>query len=496
MLNRNIDSYEITQEVGSGHAAKVYVARQQPVGRYVALKVFDHLTLDSTARLKQLFDQVEAIDHVNILPLYASGSIDDHAYWVMRYLSAGSLPSRTRVPLDQAQRWLAQIASALDYAHEHDLIHGGLKPSNVLIDHAGHAFVCDFGLAQIVGASPDDYVLPEGRRDFKPDVKADIYALGALAYELLTGRAPISSALHTDDQSNRRTMLPPLPSSLNNKLSPAIDAAIMKALSIDPEQRYASAAEFVEALSQASGTVAPVTTETKTLDQVAVASTHRVRTQRTSVDWRWIAGGIVGLLILIGLIGLLSSQSSASVAPSISASPVISTATSIALPTATLEPTATPTRQPSLTPTPTVSTSAIISATPIVVVPVTRVPTLTVRATPTPSVTIIVQPLALLMPRRENSSRLELFFSTHVAPEDSGPIGSLSLSIPAIEPLIIDRGFSQVGSGEQTVSAAITIDCKLATGPIETQQVTLIIQAQNGRVIFSQVIEYRKTWCE
>lgn len=495
MLNRNIDGYEITQEVGSGHAAKVYVARQQPVGRYVAIKIFDHLTLDSTARLRQLFDQVEAIDHVNILPVYASGSIDDHAYWVMRYMSAGSLPSRTRVTFDQAQRWLSQIASALEYAHQHGVIHGGLKPSNVLVDHTGHAFVCDFGLAQIVGASPDDYVLPEGRRDFKPDAPADVYALGALAYELLTGRVPVINGARTEDQSNRRVVLPPLPSSINAKLSPAIDAAIMKALSIDPEQRYASAAEFVEALTQTSGTVGLAATETRPLDQEAVTSTRRVRTQRQSVNWRWVAGGIIGLLIVIGLIGLLSARSNASVVPAISPATAISTATAIVLPTATLEPTVTPTKQPSLTPTPTISASGLISVTPLVAVTATRLPTLTVRASPTPSITIVVQPLSLLMPRRENNSRLELFFSTRVSPENVGPIGSLSLSIPAIEPLISDRAFSQVGSGEQTVSAAITIDCKLTPAPIETQQVTLIIQNDQGRVIFSQVIEYRKTWC-
>jgi serine/threonine-protein kinase len=496
MLGKNIDSYEVTQEVGSGHAAKVYVARQQPVGRYVAIKVFDHLTLDSTARLKQLFDQVEAIDHVNILPVYDSGSIDDHVYWVMRYMPAGSLPTRSRVPLEQAERWLGQIASALDYAHQHDLIHGGLKPSNVLVDHTGHAFVCDFGLTQIVGASPDDYVLPEGRRDFKPDVRADIYALGALAYELVTGRAPLIAGARTGDQSNRRTARPPLPSSINAKLSPAVDAVIMKALSIDPEQRYASAAEFVEALTQARGTIEPVPIETRPLDQVAVTTPRRVRTARPAIDWRWIAGGIVGLLIVIGLIGLLSARSSASVAPAISPSPSIGPVTSIALPTATLEPTATPTQPPSLTPTPAISASASISVTPIVAATPTRVPTLAVRATPTPSITVSVRPLALLMPRHENSSRLELFFNTHISPENAGPIGTLSMSIPAIEPLIVDRDFSQVGSGDQTLSASIAINCMLASGPIETQQVVLIIQSEQRRVIFSQVLDYRKTWCQ
>src|SRR5512143_2629432 len=510
MLGKNIDTYEITQEVGRGSAATVYVARQQPVGRYVAIKMFDHLTPDSTARLTQLFDQIESLDHVNILPLYASGQSDERLYWVMRYLSTGSLRTRSRAAPEQIDRWVAQIASALDYAHQHSLIHGNLKPSNVLLDHAGNAFVCDFGVAQIVGPSSDAYPLPEQRREFTPDVRSDVYALGALTYELVTNRAPVRASPHGDDQPNRPGGLPPLPSSFNAKLTPGVDAAIMKALSIEPAKRYASAQEFAEAYAQAreSAQVAQPGAEKQPRDQKEAAAARHAGAQpstartipraQVSVDRRWIAGRIVGLLILIGLIGLLSSQSSTTLAPATDMPTAIATTLSV-MPTASPVPTTLPTSRPSLAPTPTISASAIIFVTPTITPSpsATRAPA-TVRAVPTPVITlpVSIEPLSLLIPRRESQTQLALLFSTHIRPENAGPIGLLSISIPPIEPLVVNRQLAQVGSGEQTLAASIAINCNLLPEPIETRQLLLIIRNPQGSVIYAQALDYIKTWCQ
>ena len=510
MLGKNIDGYEITQEVGRGSAATVYVARQQPVGRYVAIKMFDHLTPDSTARLTQLFDQIDALDHINILPLYASGQSDERLYWVMRYLSTGSLRTRSRAAPEQIDRWVAQIASALDYAHQHSLIHGNLKPSNVLLDHAGNAFVCDFGVAQIVGPSSDAYPLPEQRREFTPDVRSDVYALGALTYELVTNRAPVRASPRGDDQPDRQSGLPPLPSSINANLSPGVDAAIMKALSIDPAQRYASAQEFAEVYAQAreSARTEHPGAEKQALDQKEAAAARRSGAQRStnrtipraraSVDRRWIAGGIVGLLIMIGLIGLLSSQSSTTLAPATNTPTAIATTLSV-IPTASPVPTTVPTSQPSLTPTPTISASAIISVTPTIQPsPAPTRALATVRAVTTPVVTlpVSIEPLSLLMPRRESQTQLALLFSTHIRPDNAGPIGLLSISIPPIEPLVVDRQLAQVGSGEQTLAASIGINCNLLPEPIETRQLLLIIRNTQGSVIYAQALDYIKRWCQ
>lgn len=499
MINRNIDGYEITQEVGRGNAAAVYAARQQPVGRYVALKVFDHLTLDSTARLKQLFTQIEAIDHVNILPMYDSGQIDDRVYWVMRYLPTGALKTRSRLPLDQIDQLIGQVASALDYAHQHDLVHGSLKPSNVLLDHAGNAFVCDFGLTQIVGPSPTDYPLPEQRRDFKPDVRADVYTLGALAYELLAGRPPIDLRGREGDRLNWRVTLPPLPSSINSKLSPAIEAVIMKALAIDPAQRYQSAPEFAEAFTQARGPVESMRVETQPLDRVLAPTPRRVGTTRAKIDWRWVAGGLIGLLILIGLISVLSAQ------PQSTSTPVsIVPATATSLPAPSPVAFSVPTDRPGITGVPAAATAPIISTPSTATSTPTVTPTLkpalaltnAVRVTSTPTVPISIEPLTLLIPRKDDRASLMLLFHTHIRPDNAGPIGMLSMSIPAIEPLIQDRSLATLGSGDQTVGASIVLNCNLLVDSITTQQVLLIVQDAQGKTIYAQALDYMKTWCQ
>ncbi len=504
MINRNIDGYEITQEVGRGNAAAVYVARQQPVGRYVAIKVFDHLTLDSTTRLKQLFTQIEAIDHVNILPMYDSGQIDDRVYWVMRYLPTGALKARSRLPLDQIDQLIGQVASALEYAHQHDLVHGSLKASNVLLDHAGNAFVCDFGLAHIVGQSPTDYPLPEQRRDFKPTVRSDVYALGALTYELLTGRPPIDLRGREGDRLNWRVTLPPLPSSINAKLPPAIDAAIMKALAIDPAQRYQSAPEFAEAFIQARGSVESMQVETQSLDQAAVPTARRVVPTRAKIDWRLIAGGLIGLLILIGLISVLSAQPQAAVVQSTSAPTSIVQATSTSMPVASPVVLIAPTDRPSITVVPTASTTPIVSTTSTA----TAMPTITptpkpalaltnvVRVTATPTTPISIEPLTLLTPRKEDRATLMLLFHTYIRPDNAGPIGMLSMSIPSIDPLITERGLAAVSSGDQTLGVSIGLNCNVLSGSITTQQVLLIVQDAQGKTIYAQAVDYTKTWCQ
>src|SRR3972149_110346 len=201
MSSPPIEGYEILEEAGRGDVATVYVARQQPVGRYVAVKFFDHLLPDSAERLRQLFENLEQLDHTNILPVYDRGTSGDRNYWVIRYMPARSLAARQRgqrLTVEEIDRFVAQVASALDYACQHELIHGDLKPANILLDHAGNAFVSDFGLFEILGGSLSDYQPLEQRRDSIPDARSDVYAFGAIIYELLTGRLPIDPRVRAE----------------------------------------------------------------------------------------------------------------------------------------------------------------------------------------------------------------------------------------------------------------------------------------------------------
>jgi serine/threonine protein kinase len=485
MIGQLLNGYELLEQAGRGDAATVYVARQRPVERYVAVKVFDHLTTESVDRLRPLFDKLEALDHTNILPIYDRGETDDRIYWVMRYMPAGSLKAKLRGPrltFDEIDRLIAQVTSALDYAQQHGLVHGDLKPSNILLDHSGHAFVADFGLAEVLGSMPSDYQPPELRRASNPDVRSDVYGLGAVLYELLTGRAPNDTRTREEERINRRITLPPPPSSINSKIPAAIDHVVMKALAIDPDQRYQTPRELADAYLQARASAG----------EVRGAARPSVKIER-----RWITLGIIGVLIIVGAMALWSSRSQVA-APSLTDTPA---------PTMTIAPTALPAMQPTPLDTPTASPPPRPSSTPTVLPTSASTPTpistatplslLTVtRRVPSATPTIAIEPLTLLMPRQDDSMTLGLSFGTRIQPVDRGLIGTLSMSIPLIEPYVIERGLAQVGSGEQSLRVSITVDCRQMIDPITTQQVIITLTDTSGKVLLSQTFDYTKRWCD
>jgi serine/threonine-protein kinase len=476
MIGQHLNGYEIHQEAGRGDAATVYVARQHPVERYVAVKVFDHLTSESVDRLRQLFDKLEALDHPNILPVYDRGETpDNREYWVMRYMPAGSLKAKLRdrrLTPDEIERVLAQIVDALDYAQQHDLVHGDLKPANILFDHAGHVFVADFGLAAVVGSLTSDYEPPELRRALYPDARSDVYGLGAILYELWTGRPPYDVRARTT---------PPLkPSSINPKVPAAIDQVVMTALAAQPDQRYPAPRELLDAYRQARAAT----------PEISAAAPPRINV-------RGIVIGIIGLLIVSGAIALFASQSPAA-APSPTDTPApTSTFAPTALPAIQLTPMDTPTPPaapvPSSTslPAPTRTATATPTATSTL-----RPTAITTRLIPTATPTIAIAPLTLLIPRKDEPATLSLSFGTRILPADRGVIGILSMSIPPIEPYVIDRGLAQVGSGEQAPRVSITIDCHPVIDPIITRQIIVTLTDERGSVLLSQTFDYTKRWCQ
>ncbi len=491
MIGQLLKGYEILEEAGRGAAATVYVARQRPVERYVAIKVFDRLAPDVASRLKRLFARLELLDHTNILPVYDSDEADDRLFWVMRYMPAGSLKAKLRaqrLTLEDTDRLITQVAGALDYAQQHGLVHGDLKPSNILLDHAGNAFVADFGLVEALGPTASNYQAPELHRTPVPDARCDVYSLGAIAYELLAGRAPSDSRAREDEGITRRMILPPVPSSINSKLPMAIDAVVMKALAIDPDQRYQTPRDFAEAFSQA-GAQPMAAAETPS------TAIRRISPRRSTFNVGWIAFGIIGLLIVTGAIAWLSSQTPvAAPHPTATMVPAFAiTPTSIPIVQPTPTPTATASPQLSPTATPTSTPTSVPTVTPTT----TRTPAPTfIRRTVTVTPTVAIEPLTLLIPRRDDPSTLALSFHTHVTPDDHGPSGTLSMSIPPIEPYVLTRDLAQIGSGEQVLRVSIRINCGRVFDPIITRQVFLTIRDDQGGILLNQTIAYTKRWCD
>jgi serine/threonine protein kinase len=206
----NFAGYEVESVVGAGGIGILYRARQVRLDRPVALKLVESdVARDPVIRerLRREARMVAALDHPNVVPLYAAGDEDGTVYIVTRWVEGtelGALIQRDG-PLEpsRAARTAAQIAAALEVAHEQGLIHRDIKPSNVILTPEDHVYLTDFGLAKRAGTAVGltrvdqmlgtvDYVAPEGIEGSEPDARGDIYSLGCVLFEMLTGEAPFA----------------------------------------------------------------------------------------------------------------------------------------------------------------------------------------------------------------------------------------------------------------------------------------------------------------
>ena len=262
--------YRIINQIGKGGMATVYKAYQASVDRYVAIKVLPSQLAESpefAARFQQEARIIAKLEHPHILPVFDYGESDGVAYFVMRYLDAGTLKermeSRRPLPLEEIDRIFTQLAEALSYAHGHGVVHRDLKPANALIDSQGNVFLTDFGIAKLLeSASPrltqtdaimgtPAYISPEQAQSRPVDQRSDIYSLGIILYEMATGQVPYVADTplavlfkHISDP------LPP-PSQVKPDIPPSIEQVILKALSKNAEDRFDTAAEFIAAWKRA-----------------------------------------------------------------------------------------------------------------------------------------------------------------------------------------------------------------------------------------------------
>ncbi|HEV8598737.1 MAG TPA: protein kinase [Gemmatimonadales bacterium] len=270
------ERYTIEHEVGRGGMATVYLAQDLRHHRPVALKVLHPelaLSLGSERFLREI--QIAArLQHPHIVPLYDSGQAGELLYYVMPFIEGESLRQHLernpQLPLEEAVRIARAVASALDYAHRQKIVHRDIKPENVMLSE-GEPMVTDFGIAKAVSAAvagsltqtgtavgTPSYMSPEqaaGEPDL--DARSDIYSLGAMLYEMIGGTAPfvgptiqaIIAKLFTDPPPPLREQRPDVPEWLNS--------AVIKALEKKPASRYATAAQFAQALTWPSGTSTP-----------------------------------------------------------------------------------------------------------------------------------------------------------------------------------------------------------------------------------------------
>jgi hypothetical protein len=258
-----IGRYEIRRELGRGGMASVYLAYDPRIQRQVAIKVLprqfthDPRYLD---RFRQEARMIAALEHPAIVPIHDFGEENDAPYLVMRYMAGGSLRDRLSgapLTIEEIVPALERLAQALDHAHELGIVHRDLKPSNILFDYEGRPYLADFGIARMAEAShtmtivgTPAYMSPEQvESEVKLDGRSDIYALGVILYELLTGRQPYTAETPTGQMLMHITK--PIPNILeaNPDLPLGIQQVIEKAMAKDREERYQSAAELATAVN-------------------------------------------------------------------------------------------------------------------------------------------------------------------------------------------------------------------------------------------------------
>ena len=275
LIEKEFAGYRIDSRVGRGGMGVVYHATDLSLDRPVALKVLaENLARDPDFRRRFVSESklAASLDHPNVIPIHAAGEHDGILYIAMRFVPGDDLRTllraQGRIEPKRAVLLVAQLASALDAAHEHGLVHRDIKPANVLVTAEDHVYLTDFGLSKRVGADTEatrtgmvlgtlDYIAPEQIRGQAIGPFTDVYSLGCMITHLLTGQVPFTVPTEEAKMWAHFSEPPPLPSARVPALGTAFDAIVTRAMSKHPRDRYPRAGEIGAAMLAAATTGAP-----------------------------------------------------------------------------------------------------------------------------------------------------------------------------------------------------------------------------------------------
>lgn len=380
LTGKQFGHYQIVAPLGEGGMAAVYKAYQPSMERYVAVKVLPrHMSASEefVQRFRREAKLLAQLQHPHILPVFDYGEAEGYPYIVMPFIQSGTLAELIQnksLPLSEVRRIMIQVGKALSYAHTRGMIHRDIKPSNVLIDEAGNCLLTDFGLARMVEASTKitasdtimgtpAYMSPEQGAGSNVDQRSDLYSLGIILYEMVTGRVPYTA--ETPVAVVFKHIQDPLPSArkLNPDLPESVELVLLKALAKSPDDRYQTADELVRAIQKAipetdavEKTIAPESTPSisrpsindhgprQPLPTSKTTDFAKSKTNRLPV-WGIAAFGVVAVIGILTLAGIAFFGAKLFQTPA-----ATTVATEVVAPTDSLAPVATSTEQPTSIP--------------------------------------------------------------------------------------------------------------------------------------------------
>jgi eukaryotic-like serine/threonine-protein kinase len=335
--------YEVLSRIGTGGMADVYLARDQLLGRQVAVKLLHHRFAEDqefVERFRREASSAAGLSHPNVVAIFDRGEWDGTYYIAMEYLPGRSLKTvvREHGPLDpvSAIDVVTQILHAARFAHGRGVIHRDLKPHNVILDEEGRAKVTDFGIAR-AGASDmtltgsimgtAQYLSPEQAQGLAVSASSDLYAIGIVLYELLTGAVPFDGETAVTIALKQVSAAPPPPSLLSSAVPPELDAVVLRALAKDPAERFADAGEFLAALEYVRRSIdgapgegvvgnGPVSPATAAL--LLPPAERKPAVEASNRKWWWIGGALLlALAVAAALLLLLPSAKHQATVPDV-----------------------------------------------------------------------------------------------------------------------------------------------------------------------------------
>jgi serine/threonine protein kinase len=276
LIGQTLGRYRIVEALGEGGMAQVFKAFQPGLERVVAVKVLPEYYMRDErflARFQREAQAIAQLSHPNILPVYDFGREGNLTYIVMQYVDGGTLKKLMddELSYERIGDLLGQVGDALDYANGQGILHRDVKPSNILIERGQRVLLSDFGLAKMVGSQEQitatgvglgtpAYMSPEQGQGEEVDARTDVYALGVILYEMITGRVPFRAETPMAVIIKHVTAPLPLPRSINPAVPEGVEQVVLKALAKNKEDRYASAGAMMTAFNEAlAGAPLPLT---------------------------------------------------------------------------------------------------------------------------------------------------------------------------------------------------------------------------------------------